>query len=304
MTTEISRILCPIDFSDASAHAIEHAIALAGWHRARLTALHVYAPLFAPIPGLPPPAERVSEAELQRVRCDTANAFRAAADAGVEVDIVVEVGQPAAQILRLAQEHSAGLLVLGTHGASGFERLVLGSVAERVLRRAACPVVTVPPRAHAVSKLPYEQILCPVDFSDWSLVAVQHARAVAKDAKAVLTLLHVIQWPWEEPPAPSIADLSPEQARALAEYRRYCEASAMARLESLVADPDAATGPIALRVAHGKAHTEILRAAGESRADLIVIGVHARNRFDLGLLGSTTSQVVRAAQCPVMTLRG
>jgi nucleotide-binding universal stress UspA family protein len=295
--------LCPIDFSDASARAVEHAIALAGWYRARITALHVYTPLFAPIPGLPRPVDRVSDAELQRARCDTENAFRAAAGAAVEVDVVVDVGQAAAQILRRARDGAADLIVLGTHGASGFERLVLGSVAEKVLRRATCPVVTVPPRTHDASRLPYERLLCAIDFSDWSLEALQHACALARDAKAALTVLHVIEWPWEEPPAPSISDLPPEQALALGEYRRYCEVGAMTRLESLVTDPDAVTGPVALRIAHGKPYAQILRVAGEAQADLIVIGVHGRTPLDLGLLGSTANQVVRRAQCPVLTLR-
>jgi nucleotide-binding universal stress UspA family protein len=100
-----------------------------------------------------------------------------------------------------------------------------------------------------------------------------------------------------------MSDLPPEQALALAEYRRYCEARAMARLESLVTEPDAVTGPVALRVAHGKPYAQILRVAVEAQADLIIVGVHGRTALDLGLLGSTANQVVRRAQCPVLTLR-
>ena len=73
-TPNIEHILCAVDLSDVSAHAIEQAIAIAGWYRARITAVHVYTPLFMPVPGLPPPAERVSESELQRVREQTAAA--------------------------------------------------------------------------------------------------------------------------------------------------------------------------------------------------------------------------------------
>jgi nucleotide-binding universal stress UspA family protein len=299
----IAHILCPTDLSDVSMHAVEQAIAVARWYRARITAQHVYPPPFAPIPGLPAPAERVSDAELERVRLETARAFQGARDAGVEVDVAIDVGRPAAQILRRAAESGADLLVIGTHGASGVERLVLGSVSERVLRRATCPVLTVPPRGQATVSRPFTRVLCAVDFSEWSLAALEYAFSLAREAKAELTIVHVLEWPWAEPPAPSFEALPPDQAAALREYRRYCEQRAMARLESLVEEPAQVAGPLTIRVSHGKPYVEILRAAEESQADLIVVGVHGRSALDLSFLGSTANQVVRRAQCPVLTLR-
>ena len=68
----IKRILCPVDFSDASRHAIEHAIVIARWYKASITALHVYKPMVMPVPDLPPLQDRVSEAELKRVYAETA----------------------------------------------------------------------------------------------------------------------------------------------------------------------------------------------------------------------------------------
>ena len=192
---------------------------------------------------------------------------------------------------------------MGTHGASGFEHLVLGSVAEKVLRKAVCAVVTVPPRARATSTLPFARLLCAVDFSDPSTAAVQAAASLAQESGAALTLMHVLEWPWDEPPAPNPADLSPSQAAALAEYRRYVEKSADMRLKALVPDVLRDRGRFAVRIVNGKSYTEILRVAAEERADLIVMGVHGRNAIDMMLFGSTTSQVVRRATCPVMTLR-
>lgn len=299
----IKRILCPVDFSDASAHAVEQAIALAGWYKAEITALHVYSPLVAPIPTLPPLVERVPQTEIERMRESTSTCFRAAAAAGIGVDVAVDVGRPAAEILDRAAKLPADLIVMGTHGASGFEHLILGSVAEKVLRRAACPVLTVPPRAHATSVLPFKRVLCAVDFSDPSLTALRYALSIADESGAALTLLHVLEWPWKEPPAPVVEELPREQAAALAEFRRYLETSAIARLKTLV--PDAArprcTPLPTLR--HGKPYVEILRLAEEDGADLIVIGVHGRNLVDLTLFGSTTNQVVRRATCPVLTLK-
>jgi nucleotide-binding universal stress UspA family protein len=297
------RILCPVDFSEASSHAVEQAIALADWAHAGITALHVYQPTFMPVPGLPEPENRVSDAELQRVRAQTAACFGAAAARGIRVDVLVEVGQPAAHILDCAVGLPADVVVMGTHGASGFEHLVLGSVAEKVLRKATCAVLTVPPRAQATSRLPFERVLCAVDFSEASLAAVRFASTIVKGTGAILTLLHVVEWPWQEPPPPAADDLPPEQAAALAEYRRYLESSATARLSGLVSSDAAGQCPATPVVRHGKSYVEILRAAAADRPDLIVMGVHGRNAIDLMLFGSTTNQVVRRATCPVMTLR-
>jgi nucleotide-binding universal stress UspA family protein len=106
-----------------------------------------------------------------------------------------------------------------------------------------------------------------------------------------------------EPPQPAADDLPPEQATALAEYRRYLESSATARLSGLVSSDAAGQCPATPVVRHGKSYVEILRAAAEDRSDLTVMGVHGRNAIDLMLFGSTTNQVVRRATCPVMTLR-
>lgn len=301
--TEIARILCPVDFSETSAHAIDQAVALAGWSHARLTALHVCNPAYMPVPGLPPPAERIPAAELQRARDELAARFRPATEAGIGVDIVVDVGQPVRHILSRAIHSSTDLIVMGTHGASGFEHLVLGSVTEKVLRRASCAVLTVPPKAHATSKLPFTRVLCALDFSEPSLAALRLAAELTGGARAGLTVLHVVEWPWDEPPPPDLSQMPAVQANALAEYRRYLESSAASRLKALVPDPVRNHCPTRVRVSHGKSYVEILRVASEEQADLIVIGVHGRNAIDMMLFGSTTNQVVRCATCPVLTLR-
>ena len=299
---DIKCILCPADFSDASAHAIDQAVVIAGWYKARITALHVFSPVFPAVPGLATSSgESVEETEMERLRRQTAARFGAATAAGIGLDILVDVGQPASRILDRAADLPADLIVMGTHGTSGFEHLVLGSVTEKVLRKAACPVLTVPPRAHATSHLPFTRLLCAVDFSDSSLTALQYAFSLAQESEAALTILHVLEWPWEEPPPPRIEELPFEQGFALAEYRRYCEKSATARLASLV-PASAGPSPVA-RLRNGKPYVQILHVAAEERSDLIIIGVRGRNPLDVTLFGSTTNQVVRRATCPVLTLR-
>lgn len=302
---DIKRILCPIDFSDASTQAIDQAVVIAGWYNARITALHVGSPMLLSVPGLGMSGrgEAADDTGTERLRHETAVYCGAATTAGIGLDILIDVGQPASHILQRANSLPADMIVMGTHGTSGFQHLVLGSVTEKVLRKASCPVLTVPPRAHATSRLPFKRLLCAVDFSESSLAALQYAFSMAKESNAGLTILHVIEWPWHESPPPSIGELPSEQAFALAEYRRYSEQSAMARLESLVPDTIPASCPITTRIRHGKPYVGILGVAAEDQIDLIVIGVHGRNPLDLSLFGSTTNQVVRRATCPVLTRR-
>jgi nucleotide-binding universal stress UspA family protein len=287
MPTTIRQILCPTDFSETSRRAIAHAAAIARWYGASLSVMHVC---------------DSSGAMLGRIREQIAASCAEATASGVPVTVLVDPGRPAAAIVDRAASMSADLIVIGTHGTGGFEHLVLGSVAEKVLRKAGCPVLTVPPHAGG-SSLPFKRVLCAVDFSVWSLRAFELAQSLAHESGAALTALSVIEWPWPEPPAPVFAELPAEQAAALAEYRRYTEETALRRLTSLVEQPAAgiAAEP---RIGHGKPAAQILQTAADLGADLIVIGVHGRGALDLGMFGSTANHVVRQAVCPVLTLRG
>jgi nucleotide-binding universal stress UspA family protein len=162
-------------------------------------------------------------------------------------------------------------------------------------------VLTVPPHVGG-SALPFKRILCAVDFSAWSLRAFGLAQSLARESGAALTALTVIEWPWHEPPAPAFAELPAGQAAALGEYRRYVEEAALRRLTSLVEESGAgiAAEP---RIGHGKPAAQILQAAADLGADLIVVGVHGRNALDVGVFGSAANHVVRQAVCPVLTLR-
>jgi len=195
--------------------------------------------------------------------------------------------------MTIAQKNDAGGYATDWHGTPRV----------RVVRTAPCPVLTVPPHAQVTSRLPFRRLMCAVDFSDWSLTALALAFSLARESNAAVTIVHVIEWPWQEPPPPQLSELPPEQATALAEYRRSLEQSATARLEALTRDAVLDRCATALRVVHGKSYVEILRIAAEDKADLIVMGVHGRSAADLMLFGSTTSQIVRRATCPVLTLR-
>jgi len=156
--------------------------------------------------------------------------------------------------------------------------------------------MTVPPRARNTSKLPFKRILCPVDFGDASKAALELATSIASEGDADLTVLHVL-----EPGA----DAEPLTSRPITvpEYHQARHQEACAQLKALVDNDMREWCRPSTRLVRGKAYREILGTATEDAADLIVMGVHGRNPVDLALFGSTTNHVVRAATCPVMTIR-
>ncbi len=195
---EIRRILCPIDFSDYSRRALDHAFAIARWYESTVTVLQVFSPApvaaFGPGPVVFPPIVLTAE-DRDQLLADTKAFAEAESAPGITIEAVVREGDTAAEILEQAAGMRADLLVIGTHGRSGFERLLLGSVTEKVLRKANCPVLTVPkrlPDAVPAGPVLYKRILCPVDFSDSSLHALKYAISMAQEADGQLTVLHVV----------------------------------------------------------------------------------------------------------------
>jgi nucleotide-binding universal stress UspA family protein len=301
----LRHLLCPIDFSDVSLHALDQAGQLARHSGARLTVLHVFlsiAPGTSPGPLHTPTPRMIDPTDLERLQQRVAEAARQAAGPGVEVDAIAVGGAPPACILDRAATGSADLIVMGTHGSGGFQHLMLGSVTERVLRRATCPVLTVPPRAVARPVDSFRHALCAVDFSDCSRAAVTAAAAMIEGPEARLTLAHILDWPWHEPSTPVIEGVPPAQAQALLEYRRYLETSASDGLKGL-AESLAPGRQVATMVRFGKPWRELLDAARDAQPDLLVLGVRGSGAVDIAFFGSTTNQVVRHATCPVLTVR-
>lgn len=297
---DIRRILCPVDFSDASRLALDHGVVVAGWYKSRITALYVCHPmvllnppvLFADSPGSILPTEPDRQHDREHLR-----EWLAPADAaGLQTDAVIDEGDTSASILAHARELPADLIVMGTHGRGGFERFMLGSVTEKVLRKASCPVLTVPPPAVATSKLPFKRLLCPVDFSEASIAALGFAFSIAEESDAHLTILHVFEWPSDD-------EMLVERSFEGPEFRREIEKRAKDRLETLVPDNVRNWCTPETQVRHGKPYREILAVSETEHVDLIVMGVHGRNAIDLMLFGSTTNHVVRRASCPVLTLK-
>ncbi|MFN8062729.1 MAG: universal stress protein [Vicinamibacterales bacterium] len=294
---ELRHILCPIDFSEYSEHALSHAAALARWYGSRLTLMHVWTISPAPIPSLEPtlvmPALPEQQTRIAEALNEMATPLR---DSGLKVSTAISEGSAVHEVIGLATADAADLIVMGTHGRGGFERFVLGSVTEKVLRKAPCPVLTVPRAVsgEAVDRVHYKRILCPVDAPSSTSPELASALSLAKETDAQLTLLHVVE-PIRTPPGLTGIDTYAYETQLEADWRT--------RLHGVVG-PDVRTWcRIDERVVKGRAAVSILDLATEVHAEIIVMGVQGRGTLDLLLFGSTTHQVVRQASCPVWTIR-
>jgi nucleotide-binding universal stress UspA family protein len=294
---KIQHIICPVDFSDASRHAIDHATMLARWYAASISILHVYTPVPVAATELARsgagPGPLLDEYWRVHVRAELDKLVAPAVAAGIECESIATSGSIVDAILETAAAYEGSVIVMGTHGTGGIQHLILGSVTEKVLRKASSPVMVIPPLS-AGGIPPYKRILCPIDFSDPSLVALDVATSLAKESGAKITLLHVLE-------SPSMDEPIVNRSFNVPEFTLLRDKDARKRLDEMI--PDVLRDTYEPAIAHGKPYREILRASVDERADLIVMGVHGRNALEIMLFGSTTNQVVRRATCPVMTLR-
>ena len=285
----LKSILFLTDFSQPSEAALPFAIAMARQFEATIHALHVLTPqaylCMTPqtIPIVIEAQEESAQAEMQRVEAQLT---------GVPHDVTVVRGVDIWSALEHAIARcSADLIVLGTHGRTGADKLVLGSTAEEIFRQATVPVLTIGPAVrngiHNAAR--FNRVLFATDFTAESLAATRFAVSLAEEDQARLVLLHVIRNLGSE------AKISPEA---------YSVANVMYRLYGLVPkDADLWCRPEAV-IEYGDPSQRILEAATQRKADLIVMGVrHGELGAATHLSGSIAHKVVAHATCPVLTIR-
>ena len=258
-------VLCAVDLTSLADGTVRFAAVLARLIGSPVTLLHI--------------RERGDSPD---VAARLAALARAAGEAGLVVTTESAPGDPAEAIVRRAASLRASAVVMGTHGGSGLERLMLGSVAEHVLHHASRPVATLRGPAHVGG--PIRKVVCGADFSD--LAPLRYAARLAKEAAADLVVVHAVP----ELPEPGRRSLVPSSyAPALLEEARR-------ELSREIATLGAPAERLRECVVPGPASRALLRCAADEAADLLVVGVHPH------VLGSTTHPVVRGADCPVLTV--
>lgn len=296
----IKRVLGATDFSPCGDAVLPTASRWAATFEARLHLLHVLEihgrdPYN---PGLAlPQAEELNKSLETQGWSELEERRRRVASWGIGVDIAQRRGLTAAPvILEYAEESDIDLIVLCTHGRRGLRHFLLGSVAEEVVQRSDCPILTFRDGEAGPEELP-QRILVPVDLSEHSASAVAHAKELAAASKAELQLLHVLLRP--SFPVYYEAIGSPDAYYNAPELQKEAEAAMEGLYESCGGPP----GPYSIHVAKGLAVEEILRFTRENSSDLLVIASHGLTGLSHLLLGSVAERVVRQAPCPVLTLK-
>src|ERR1700757_3392336 len=155
---QLKSILCPIDFSDFSAAAYQYALSLADYYRSKVVVLHVVELWKYPFADYA--AHEADYAKFSRALCEGGEVrlkrfVQEYSAGGVQPELVIHQGNAPNCILSVAQKQNLELIVMGTHGRRGFDRLVLGSTTDRVMRKACCPVLVMskPPRVSTTTTL-------------------------------------------------------------------------------------------------------------------------------------------------------
>jgi nucleotide-binding universal stress UspA family protein len=281
---KLRRVLAAVDLSRAGRAAFDRALALSRTHQAELSVVHAV-----------PRDRRFRWRARERIAL-VATLRRAAAAAGVRLNVSVQHGDPARVILLHADARRADLIVTGTHHRSGFDRWRIGSVAETITRRAKQPVLIVPPLAGGDSKLadPFRSVLVGVDFDEGSSDVVEAAKSIA-NANGRLTLVHVI-------PSASLASASREMFHSTDMYQKLLTGNASRRLRAMIAAMRMSPGTVDAQIAIGDPSAEIVRVARELETDLIVVGVTGRGAIGRRIFGATAARLIRAAGRPVLAI--
>ncbi len=300
MPTEGLRILLATDGSHGSATAEAYACGLA---RSWGTALTVISVLEFP-PGMDPDyaVNRLYLDEwMKEVTTKLTDLKERAVALGIPVQSYVATGIPSEEVSAVAQTQEAELIVVGTRGKTGLEHILLGSTAERIIRMAPCPVLTVPMVKQPAEgssgtekqNIPPKRILVPVDFSDCSLDALEYGTLVAQRSQAFITLLHVL-----EPVSYGLDFTLPRVTK-----REHVRTELTRRLSKLASALTSAGVSSDFAISGGLAADSILDTARSQLVDLIIMGTHGRRGLSHTLFGSVAESVLRRSSYPVLTVR-
>jgi len=294
--TVIRSIVAATDLSAPARHAADRAARVAREAGASLTLVHAASrSAFDQLRRFVGSGEELSHILLEDSRARLhALAADLAGRYGVTIDEEVAVGTSVEEIVRVAEARDAELIVTGTRGSTVIRSHVLGSTAERIVRRSPRDVLMVRQAAHE----PYRRVLVPVDFSDWSRDSVRASRRVAPDA--MLVLMHAVVVPFE-----GHMRYAGVREELIAEYRGKARTEARERLEALAAEIPLSRGEwIGVTPDAGDPWMQIVQQEQEQDCDLIVIGKHGRNVVEELFLGSTTSMVIAESAGDVLVSTG
>ena len=300
----VKNILCPVDFSEFSLRAFRYAVGIARHFQARLFVQHTLH--LATDMLLEELETSTARQALQFSRQEADHRLRGLlTESGAresEAFTLINEGDIRDRILATVAEQKIDLVVMGTHGHKGFNRLVLGSVAEHIVHEVICPVLVIcRPETGFVNlenteAVHLKTILTATDFSPNSGRALAHALRWASEWGGKVTLFHVVQEP--PPRMHGLLDLLPE-------FNPYFDkevAEAWEKIHKVIPRAALSRCDVSYEVRQGNPREQILQYAAQKKPDLIVMGARGLGRSNV-VWGSTISEVVRDGRFPVLAVR-
>jgi nucleotide-binding universal stress UspA family protein len=287
-TTEIifNRILVATDFSRIAGNALKLATEIAQTCGSKLFVVNAALPIIYGTGGEPTPCEFL-DATLESAKIQMQDSIDAdPALAALKPQTIVAYAGAVDLIDLVAKENKVDLIILGSHGATGLERLALGSISDTMLRRASCPVLVVGPRSH-VSQRPFNSIVLATDLVTTGLRGAQYATGLGERYHSKLTLMHV---------------LGPTSGRTPAEQDTLEENAVVELTRLLPSDVSQYCQP-KICVRRGKPAEEILHVLHSEGASLLVIGVKDHSPLADHAAWSKLSRLVHDAECPILCVR-
>ncbi|WP_256300602.1 universal stress protein [Haloarchaeobius salinus] len=277
-------ILVPTDGSECATAAVGYAEDLARHYDAAVHVLHVVDSRTA---------ENVPQQEERGLRAEAIveEVTEEVEAADLEVEGAVRTGVPHRTILEYVEKNDIDLVVMGTHGRTGVERYLLGSVTEKVLRRSDVPVLTVRDTDDGSVHYPFESVLIPTDGSD----AADAAADVGLDVAARYgSEVHVV----------SVVDAFSMGLDVRSQLMTDAlEDAAAEAVESIAGRADDSVARVEKTVGYGRPYRKLRRYVEENDIDLVVMGTHGRTGLERYLIGSVTEKIVRTSPVPVLTVR-
>jgi nucleotide-binding universal stress UspA family protein len=298
MRVQFNSILCATDFSDFSNHTVGYGVALAREFDARLIICHVIDLSSVAIYGefqLDPVGQQNRIMEDANTQLE-----ELAGDQPVAWEPLITVGKPADEISRAVEEQNIDLVITATRGRSGFKRLILGSVTERLMRTLTCPLLVVHSPEHefvtpSEQKVQLQKILVGCDFSPDSGRAFDHGLSLAQEFQAELHLAHVI-----EPPVQP--NLLKEETWVSGGIQEDYHDQLIQKLKDMVPGEAANWCTPQTSIMEGQPYDELVKYADTRDIDMIVLGVRGHGLVKNLFLGSTTDRVIRNSPCPVLSV--
>lgn len=293
MRIQPKKIMCAVDFSIFTEPVLTYSIALCQKFNAKLCLAHVTIDVQHLIQYNNETSLDVEELQKCHIR-DAQNQIEyLSKDLIIDHELFIRKGEPADEITRLALEKEMDMVITTTHGKSGVQRFLIGSVTEKLMKTLHCPLLVLHAeeddgRPRADFEMNLEKILVGCDFSTDSTLAHEYSLSLAQEFQAELHLAHVIK----------PTDYKENQYN-IRELRNKLDS----RLQAMVPDECRNWCTPKTALLDGEPYKELMNYAKENEIEMIILGIRGHTLWEKLLVGSTTDRVIRHAPCPVLAVR-